>query len=197
MFVQIIEGKVRDSAGFQERSDAWRRDLKPGATGYLGSTGGVTPDGRAIILARFESREAAEANSNRPEQGAWWAETEKVFDGTPTFRDTTDVDTPLGGGSNDARFVQVIQGRVKDQESFRKMSAEHEDELRKARPDLLGMLVAWHDDGKSFTQVVYFKDEAGTRQLEQATEQNDLRQEFMNQFDGPPTFYDLPNPDID
>ena len=47
---------------------SWRRDVKPGAKGYLGSTSGITPDGRSITLARFESEAAARANSERPEQ---------------------------------------------------------------------------------------------------------------------------------
>jgi hypothetical protein len=196
MFVQIMQGKIGDADLLTRQLDAWRRDIKPGAKGYLGSTGGITPDGRSIALVRFESQQAAEANSKRTEQGAWWAETEKAFEGQVSFENCTEVDTPLGGGANDAGFVQIIQGRVKDQDSFRKMASEHEAELRAARPDILGMLVAWHGDG-GFTQAVYFKDETGTRQLEQATEGEDMRQEFMDQFAGPPTYYDLPNPDID
>src|SRR5258705_9482035 len=159
MFAQVISGKVADADHFKRQIDAWRRDVKPGAKGYLGSTGGVTPDGRSIAIVRFDSQASAEANSNRAEQGAWWAETEKAFSGPVSFENCTEVDEPLGGGSNDAGFVQIIQGRVKDQESFRKMATEHEAELRKARPDILGMLVAWHGDG-GFTQAVYFKSEA-------------------------------------
>ena len=41
-----------------------------------------------MLRARFESEEAAQANSDRPEQGAWWAETAKVFDGEATFRNS-------------------------------------------------------------------------------------------------------------
>jgi hypothetical protein len=197
MFVQIISGTVKDADLLQRQLDAWRRDLKPGAKGYLGSTGGITPDGRSITMVRFESQKAADANGSRPEQGAWWSETEKAFDGAVSFENCAEVDSPLGGGSNDAGFVQVIQGRVKDKESFRKIGQEHEAELRQARPDILGMLVAWHGDGRSFTQAVYFTSEADTRKLEKQTEDNRLRSEFMDQFDGPPTFYDLPNPDLD
>jgi hypothetical protein len=197
MFVQVISGKLADADLFQRQLDAWRRDVKPGAKGYLGSTGGITPDGRTIALVRFESKEAADANSSRPEQGTWWSETEKAFGGPVSFENCTEVDEPLGGGSNDAGFVQVIQGRVKDQESFRKMGQEMEGDLRQARPDILGMLVAWHGDGRGFTQAVYFRSEAETRKLEKETEENRLRSEFMDHFDGPPTFYDLPNPDLD
>ena len=56
----------------------------------------MTDDGTLVLLARFESEEAARANSERPEQGEWWAETEKIFDGEPTFKDSSMVraDTP-------------------------------------------------------------------------------------------------------
>ena len=196
MFVQVIEGKIADAELRNRQLDTWRKDIKPGAKGFLGATGGITPDGRTIDLVRFESAEAAQANSTRPEQGAWWSETEKAYAGPVTFRDCRDVDVLLGGGSNEAGFVQVIQGRVKDETFFRKMATEHEADLRKARPDILGMLVAWHGDG-SFTQAVYFKDEAGTRKLETATEQDDMAKEFADQFVGEPTFYDLPSPIFD
>ncbi|MGE5763508.1 MAG: hypothetical protein ACM3ZF_06425, partial [Mycobacterium leprae] len=59
--------------------ERWVEELAPGAAGWLGSTAGVTDDGRFIGLARFESEQAARRNSDRPEQGRWWAETSKLF----------------------------------------------------------------------------------------------------------------------
>ena len=58
------------------------------------------------------------------------------------------------------------------------------------------MLTAWHGDG-GFTQAVYFKSEEAARSNEKATEQDQLRAEFMSMFDGPPTFYDLTDPQLD
>ena len=75
MFVQVIEGRVADRDALRRQMDRWMSELRPGATGFLGSTAGVTDDGYAIAFARFESAAAAEANSERPEQGRWWAET--------------------------------------------------------------------------------------------------------------------------
>src|SRR2546423_1062765 len=134
MLVQVITGKVKDADLWRRQSDRWVSELKPGAKGYLGSTGGITPDGRAITIARFESGQAAQANSRRSEQSAWWNETAKAFGEDVTFYDCRDVDTMFGGGSNDAGFVQVIQGRAKDQAKLRKDLPDMEGDLRQRRP---------------------------------------------------------------
>lgn len=196
MLVQVISGKVKDADLYRRQLDRWRDEIKPGVVGYLGSTGGITPDGRAITLARFESAEAAQKNSGRAEQSAWWNEMVKAFDGEPEFHDCQEVDTLFGGGSDDAGFVQVIQGRAKDEKAMRGLISQMEGELRQRRPDILGMVVAYHGDG-GFTQAVYFKSEAETRKQETATENEELRKQYNDVFDGAPTFYDLPNPDFD
>ncbi|MGH8826627.1 MAG: hypothetical protein ACRDVZ_03295, partial [Jiangellaceae bacterium] len=84
MFVQVIQGRVSDEGQVRTAFDRWVDDLAPGATGWLGSTAGVTEDGRFVALVRFESEEAARRNSDRPEQGAWWAETSQLFIGEAT-----------------------------------------------------------------------------------------------------------------
>jgi len=193
MFIQVIQGTVNDAELLRRQMDRWQDDLREGAPGFLGATGGVTPDGRAITLARFESEEAALANSERAEQGAWWNETEKAY-ADVTFHDCRQVDTVFGGGSNDAGFVQVIQGRAKDEAAMRSMLREVEDDLRTSRPDVLGMVVAWHGDGGGFTQAVYFTAEDAARRQEQATEQTELRSRYMDMFEGEPRFFDLPDP---
>jgi predicted RNA polymerase sigma factor len=80
VFVQVIQGQVSDAGQVRAALDRWARELAPGATGWLGSTAGVTQDGRFIALARFESEEAARRNSDRPEQDQWWTETAKQTD---------------------------------------------------------------------------------------------------------------------
>src|SRR5918994_1012856 len=97
MFVQVIQGRTSQPEALVEAFDRWKADLSPTATGWLGSTGGVTEDGRFIAVARFESEEAAMANSARPEQDAWWSETANLFDGEVTFRNSTEVDVDLHG----------------------------------------------------------------------------------------------------
>jgi hypothetical protein len=196
MFIQVLQGKVKDRELLGRQTDRWRAELKPGAKGYLGSTGGFSPDGQYIIMARMESAAAAKANSDRPEQTAWWNETEKAFDGDPTFHDCAEVDMLLGGGSNDAKFVQIVQGRAKNADDLRRMSGDMESQLRDARSDILGIVVAWHGDG-GFTQAVYFSSEAEARKQEQAAENDNLRDQYMEMFDGAPTFIDLPSPELD
>jgi len=197
MFVQIIQGKVKDADLLARQSERWVSEIKPTVKGYLGSTTGVTPDGRAITIARFESAKAAATNSDNALQSSWWNETVKAYDGEPTFIDCTDVDTMLGGGSDDAGFVQVIQGKVNDQAAMRSEMGSMESGLREARPDILGMTIAWHGDGGEFTQAVYFRSEAETRKAEKATENDEMRQRYQSMFAAPPTFYDLRTPVLD
>jgi hypothetical protein len=196
MFIQVIHGKVSDRDHLRGQLQRWRTEIKPGAAGYLGSTGGVTADGRGIVLVRFASEEAARANSDRSEQGEWWAEAMKAFDGDVTFHNCRDVDTAFGGGSNDAGFVQVIQGRATDQTEMRRRAPQLEAQLHERRPDILGITVAWHGDG-TFTQAVYFTSEQAAHEGETTTEHEELRQEFMSLLAGEPTFYDLTGPDLD
>src|SRR3954453_17985249 len=138
MFVQVIEGKLKDPDLLQRQLERWRKEIKPGAKGYLGSTSGVTAGGTSIAVIRFDSEAAARANSERSEQGAWWNETSKAFDGEPAFLESSDTEELFSGGSNDAGFVQVMKGKVKDAAAFRKWGKEHEDQLKKLRPDLIG-----------------------------------------------------------
>src|SRR5712691_314837 len=91
MFVQVIHGRVISPEQVRAALDRWSGQLAAGAEGWLGSTAGVTGDGRFVALARFESADAARRNSDRPEQGQWWAETSKLFTGEVTFRDSSDV----------------------------------------------------------------------------------------------------------
>lgn len=197
MFVQIIHGKLADADLFERQTDQWQQDLKPGAQGYLGSTRGVTPDGRGVLIGRFESQEAAESNSGRPEQGAWWNEMAKAFDGEPTFRNCVEVDSFFGGGSDEAGFVQVIETHAKDQAAMRSRSAEMEAQLREIRSDILGMLVGWHGDGGGVTQVVYFTSEADARSGETSPGSEERGKEYMDMFDQPPVFFDLVSPKFD
>ena len=195
MFIQVIQGTIVDADLLRRQTERWVRELEPGAPGFLGSTSGVTPDGRAIIMARFESEADARTNSDRPEQVAWWNETEKAFGGTVAFHDCREVDALLGGGSNRARFVQVIQGRINDQAEMRAQLRAAEPQIGDRRPEILGMTIAWHGDG-GFTEAVYFTSEEQARRGEEATEQDEIRQDLMAFIQGELTFFDLPQPEL-
>jgi hypothetical protein len=167
MFIQVINGRVTNRVGLQRQNERWKSELRPGASGFLGSTVGVTADGRFVATARFESAEAAQRNSNRPEQGAWWAEMEQCVSNVE-FHDSDEVFALHGGGSDSAGFVQVIRGRIVDADAADQLLAklsDYEPALRQWRPDVLGELVVRHDDG-SFTLVVYFSSEADARRGE-------------------------------
>lgn len=196
MFIQVVQGKVRDAEHWRRELRRWRTELKPRATGYLGTTAGVTPDGRAIALFRFESEQHALTNSTQPAQQSWWNQAVKAFDGKVTIHNCKDVDLAIGGGSNWAGFVQVVQGRAKDQEVMRRRVREMEGQLRAARPDIMGVVIAWHGDG-GFTQPVYFTSSYAARQREAATANDEMDRQYMALMEGPPTFFDLMPPDFD
>lgn len=183
MFIQVISGKATDVDEMQRLADRWEQELRPGARGYLGITQGFTDDDRFVAVARFESQEAAAANSERPEQGDWWAAMEKVT-ADVTFHDCSRVETLFGGGKDDAAFVQVMQGRVKDRAKADEMfgrASEAERILNQVRPDVIGEVVALHDDGDTYTDVVYFSSEADARAnegKEMPAEAQAMMQEF-------------------
>lgn len=161
MFVQVIEAKATDPAALKQRMEAWEKEVKPGAIGFLGSTSGVSEDGIFIASARFESEEAARQNSDRPEQSQWWEETSQYLE-DPKFYDCTDVDVSMGGGADDAGFVQVIQGYATDKARLRELMGTMDDSITDQRPDVIGGVVAWGpDDG--FSDFVYFTSEADAR----------------------------------
>ena len=57
MFIQVIEGRVRDAGALQKQEVEWHQEVEPGAIGYLGSTGGVT-SGVAELLNTSSTRRA-------------------------------------------------------------------------------------------------------------------------------------------
>ena len=137
VFVQVIQGQVDDAGKVRAAMDRWAAELAPGADGWLGSTAGVTEDGRFIGLARFESEEAARRNSDRPEQDRWWAETSRLFRGEASFRDSSDVTLDLPGDPDQAGFVQVMQGRGTDPDRARELMADDSPAWAASRPDII------------------------------------------------------------
>jgi hypothetical protein len=198
VFAQVIQGKVSNPDAIRAAGEQWMQDLAPGAEGWLGSTAGTTDDGRFILVARFESEEAARRNSDRPEQSQWWAETEKLFDGGATFHDSTDVTIDVQGNPDQAGFVQVLQGRGTDPDRARELMTEDSDKWAAFRPDVIGSVAVGHDDG-AYTMVMYFTSEADAREGERKEVPPELQanMEEMNKLSvGEPEFFDLKEPII-
>jgi hypothetical protein len=192
MFIQVVQGKTSDTAGLSRQNDRWEAELAPGATGYLGMTGGVAEDGTVIFLARFDSEAAARANSERPEQGSWWNDTAKYFDGEVTFRDCRDVDVEQIGDLDGATFVQVMQGSASDKRRVRELGPQLTSKMAELRPDVLGTVVAW--DGDQFTQVVYFRSEAEARDGETKMDQAPPELQEIMQLAPVDSYIDLKEP---
>jgi hypothetical protein len=165
MFVQVIRGKVNDPSAVRAALEKWAAELAPGAAGWLGSTTGVTDDGTLIAVARFDTVDDARRNSDRPEQGQWWAETERLFDGEVSFDDSSEVDDFVAGDPDTAGFVQVMQGRVSDLARVRALMRQRPSNFDELRPDILAILNLSHQDGR-WTSVAYFTSEADARERE-------------------------------
>ena len=193
MFIQTIQGTCTRQDDLRAVLDRWADDLGPGASGWLGGTYGFTDDDQFVAVVRFEDRESAMANSERPEQGRWAEEMMAAFDGPVEFHDSDDVTLLFNGGSDDAGFVQVIRGRVDDPERLRRLITSDQSELQAARPEILGATLALEPDG-SFTQTVAFTDEDSARKGEETQPPPaHIRSELEYVMDGA-VFYDLREP---
>jgi hypothetical protein len=196
MFVQVIQGQVTDAERAHAAFDRWIEEQAPEATGWLGTTAGVTDDGQFIALARFESAEAARRNSESPGQDKWWHEFSSLLSGDATFHDTEDVVLDVQGNPDSAHFVQVMQGHGSNPERARELMEQDRDEWAAFRPEVLGSEVAMYDDG-DYTMAIYFTTEDEARVGEQKEVPPKLKAEMdeMNSLAaGPPTFFDLKHP---
>src|SRR3954471_14173933 len=166
MFAQVIQGRTSDAEALRAAADRWTQELAPDAVGWLGSTWGVTDEGRVIAVARFESAEAADRNSRRPEQTKWWEETARGLEGDVTFADSEDVTVDLEGDPDRAGFVQIMRGRVTDPARGKElMDRMNSDDMAGLGPDVIGSVSIGHEGGE-WTQVIYFTSEAEAREGE-------------------------------
>jgi hypothetical protein len=194
MFIQVVRGNVKDAAAVRAATEEWEKELKPGAKGYLGATEGVTDDGKFIAVVRFESEETAKANNDRPEQGAWWQKTSKLFDSEASFFNCPRVETFMGGGSDDAGFVQVMVYKPSDIEKVMEMSKQFA-EMPMDRKDIIGGTTAISTDGTVF-DTNYFTSEAEARE----GENQEMPPEFQSVMEewgkvtGPIEWVDLKQP---
>jgi hypothetical protein len=196
MFVQIIEGQTSDPEALLAAGDAWQAEVKDGAIGYLGVTAGVNPGGKAFTIVRFEDEASARANSERPEQTAWFEKhLAGAYDGQPTFTESSDVSEFMGGGSNDAGFVQVMKISGVDRQKLEELDQTFE-KFAGDRPDIIGGLRAWTGPN-SCVDVMYFTSEEEARRGEQGEMPEEL-QKAMADFGSmaETEFIDLPDPQL-
>jgi hypothetical protein len=183
MFIQVISGTVTDRDAMARLDERWLDELRPDAVGFLGFTKGITDDDRFVVLARYASPEAARRNSDRPEQAAWWADMSGVVRDV-TFNNCSYVQTLFGGAKQEAEFVQVMRGRVKHRPKATALlarAADAEALLGQIRPDVIGEVIALHDEDDGFTDVVYFTTEQEARANEVrdvADDAQQMQQEF-------------------
>lgn len=197
MFMQIMHAPCKDPEGARRLMDRWVEELGPAAAGWLGTTAGVTADQQLFAAARFASVEEARANSDRREQGEWWTELTQLADGEVTVSDCHAVELWLGGGSDDAGFVQVMQFTIIDRDAARRvmtaLSKMTSDDI--GRTDVIGSTIAWHDDGDAVSQVVYFTSEAEAREGEaRGGEDADERMTDMAEAFAEPRYLDITEP---
>jgi hypothetical protein len=191
VFIQIIQGRCTRQDELHALADEWRRDIRDGATGWLGGTYGFTEDDMFVGVVRFDSRESAMANSERPEQGEWAGRMMALMDGPVEFHDCDDVALLMDGGSDQAGFVQVIRGKVDDPARLRAMFADT-DTIHQMRPDILGATLAIEDDG-TFTETVAFTTEEAARSGERVEPPEEMQAELAYAM-ADATFYDLHHP---
>lgn len=194
MFVQIFTGTTGDGAALRRQWEDWLARLAPGADGWLGSTGGLAGNGEAIFVARFATEADARRNSERPEQGEWWAGTEKAFATPPAFTETADVVVLADGGSDAAGFVQVMRARCSDRARWEAVEEGAAGLWAEARPDFMGALRVW--SGDVVHCVDYFTSEAEARAGERQEPPEELKRlfgEWMSLL-GEQVWYDLPEP---
>src|SRR5688500_6131898 len=77
MFVQIMQAKCTDPDALKVQMDKWSSEIMPNASGFIGSTSGMTEDGQLVVAARFSSEDEARSNSDSEAQSRWWEETSK------------------------------------------------------------------------------------------------------------------------
>jgi hypothetical protein len=167
MFIQVIQGRATNPPGIRRDQGRWQRQLAADADGWLGSTTGITDDGWSVTVVHFASEAQARRNRDRPEQREWWRDAAQHL-ARIAVHDAPKVHTYRDGGSDQAGFVQVIQGHTDDLERMVSLGRDQEETLARDAPHILGMTLAEHADRPGdFTQIVYFTSEQDARRLEQ------------------------------
>ena len=166
MFVQMVHGKCSRRAEMRALVDSWCAGIAD-EQGWLGGTYGFTDDGRFVGIVRFTDATACVEAAQRPGAAAFWAAALELLDSDIAIHQSDDVTLMFDGGSDDAGFVQVLTGQLKDAARMRYLLADQDMTamLHASRPEIMGATLAISRDG-TFTETVAFTDEARARQGE-------------------------------
>jgi hypothetical protein len=83
-----------------------------------------------------------------------------------TVRESDSVEFLAGGGSDDAGFVQVIEGHTSSRDEFMRLERELENGgFMTDRPDFIGSTLVFWPDG-AWVEVAYFTSEGEVREGE-------------------------------
>lgn len=166
MFIQMIQGECERQDEMRGLVDTWC-GLMADRPGWLGGTYGFTDDGMFVGVVRYESREACAECCSTEDAAMCFAAAETLFSGGYEVHESDDALMMLDGGSDDAGFVQVMHGQVKDPTALREFVTDREstEMMHQARPEIIGATLMLEDDG-TFTETVFFTDEAAAREGE-------------------------------
>jgi hypothetical protein len=192
MFIQVIQAKSTRRDEVHQLMQEWRDLADNESSGWLGGTYGFTDDDEFIGVVRFESKEKAMANSARPETDAMAQKMAALMEGPPEFHDCDDVTSWMDGGSDDAGFVQIMRGKTDNPDQIKDLMSRDTAELRERRPDIIGGTLGIESDG-TWTQTIYFTDEASAREGEKNEPPEEMQNELQSAF-GDVTYYDLHDP---
>jgi hypothetical protein len=163
VFVQVVTGLVANPRVARAAVERWAVETGPLTPGWCGTTAGLAGDGLLVGVVRFADAASAWRALTNTDQRAWWDRASGIFTGPVVLCGSSDV-VMIGSGSDDAGFVQVVQGRTRDARRFRSLTRELGGRLIDLRPDILGYLVALHDEGRgAFTEVAWFTSEEEAR----------------------------------
>ena len=99
----------------------------------------------------------------------------------------------MQGGSDDAGFVQVMEGHTSDADRMREMMQRYADEMHELRPEIIGATIALHGDG-AFVETVYFTSEAEARKRESMPPPPEMAEAMAGELMDGVTFFDLHQP---
>jgi hypothetical protein len=112
-----------------------------------------------------------------------------------SFLDCSDARPWLGGGDDQAGFVQIMEGRSTDVRRMHEIMDEVGERMRQARPEIIGAMLADASDGR-YVEAIYFTSEAEARDHEKMDVPDDLRSLFEEEtrLMGEVSYFDLHQP---